>query len=148
MGSRGGVEYTLAGDSREVVNALKKIGDQADRTERKLAEMSRKSDEGSRKAKQGYDQQGQSVRSLTSGLGKYLAGLASVSTAVSLIAAEWRNVTERQKEAAQANVQFGDAIAQTIRNLGGFLGKGARSRSGSARRPGRSTSTPRSSPRC
>lgn len=60
--------------------------------------------------------------SAMSGVVRYVAGLATISTAVKLVSTEWDNVIERQQKAGQAAVTFEEALGEAVLNVGAVIG--------------------------
>ncbi len=110
---RGGVEYELAGDSREVVNALQKIGAEIEKTNRRFDEMARKGKKGSEDTASGLERAGVAAGRMVRELAVAIGVGGSISAAISAIRAEFQKTIELAEAARQTKVD----VAGAFRNL-------------------------------
>lgn len=108
--NRGGVEYELLGDSREVVNALRKIQEAADRTERKMEELGRK-------GRQGVDDVGSSAGRMVKSLAAAIGVSGAISSAIGAIRAEFQKTIELAENSRKAQAGFADSARNLLVNF-------------------------------
>ena len=113
----GGVEYTLSGDSREVVNALKKIGDQVDRTEKRIDKMSKKGAAGGKEAATGFEKAAKGASKMAGAIAGAIGVGGAMATAIAAIRSEFQQTIRVAEEARNAQTGFAGALENLALNF-------------------------------